>query len=98
VTGSNIRTMQSIIRYKQAYRTDYKKNMLDTYRIGKDGVKVTFPSKGYTYREGKDGRLIAFPSSGYTYREGSVGRVVAFPLSGYTYKENQSGRIIPEKI
>lgn len=36
--------------------------MADTYRIGKDGVKVTFPSSGYTYREGKDGRVIAFPS------------------------------------
>jgi len=56
---SKIRTMQSIIRYKQAYRTDFKKNMLDTYTIGKDGVKVTFPFKGYTYREVKDGRLIA---------------------------------------
>lgn len=33
--------------------------MSDTFRIGKDGLKVTFPSSRYTYKENNSGRIVA---------------------------------------
>lgn len=38
--------------------------MGNIYKVGKDGVKITFPTRGYTYKQGKDGRVVPFPSKG----------------------------------
>ena len=50
--------------------------MADPYRIGKDGVKVTFLSSGYTFKDVYGGRVVAFPSSGNTFEGDQSERII----------------------
>jgi len=74
--------------------------MADTYKIGKDGVKVTFSSSGYTHREGTDGRVVAFPSAGYTLSKNQSGRIVAKKVKEMDYNEliSKGKPVIKSKI
>ncbi|NRA67795.1 MAG: hypothetical protein HRU19_25160, partial [Pseudobacteriovorax sp.] len=62
---------------------------------GSGGVRVYYPSRGWTWTEGNDGRRVVYPNRGWTWTEGADGRRVVYPNRGWTWTEDSNGRRIP---
>lgn len=58
---------------------------------GRDGVRVYYPSSGWTWTEGSDGRRVVYPFNGWTWTEGRNGRRIIYPLNGWTWTEGGDG-------